>query len=46
MLKVQFGQPTLVLGGLLLLGYGDPIVPEAVLTTAIPTMQIVVVLAV
>ena len=38
-------QPALVLGGLLWLGYG-PTVPEAVLTTAIPTMPIVVVLAV
>src|SRR5271163_1432697 len=39
-------QPALVLGGLLWLGYGAPIVPEAVLTTAIPTMPIVIVLAV
>jgi hypothetical protein len=39
-------QPTLVLGGLLWLGYGAPIVPQAVLTTAIPTMPIVIVLAV
>ena len=39
-------QPALVLGGLLWLGYGGAIVPEAVLTTAIPTMPIVVVLAV
>jgi hypothetical protein len=39
-------QPALVLGGLLWLGYGAPIRAEAVLTTAIPTMPIVVVLAV
>jgi hypothetical protein len=39
-------QPALVLGGLLWLGYGAPIVPQAVLTTAIPTMPIVIVLAV
>jgi malonate transporter and related proteins len=39
-------QPALVLGGLLWLGYGAPIVPEAVLTVAIPTMPIVIVLAV
>jgi predicted permease len=39
-------QPALVLSGLLLLGYGAPIVSEAVLTTAIPAMPIVVVLAV
>jgi malonate transporter and related proteins len=39
-------QPALVLGGLILLGYGAPIVPKAVLTTAIPAMPIVVVLAV
>ena len=39
-------QPALVLGGLLWLGYGAPIVPEAVLTTAIPSMPIVIVLAV
>jgi hypothetical protein len=39
-------QPALVLGGLLLLGYGGTIVPEAVLTIAIPTMPIVIVLAV
>jgi malonate transporter and related proteins len=39
-------QPALVLVGLLSLGYGAPIVPEAVLTTAIPTMPIVIVLAV
>ena len=34
-------QPALVLVGLLSLGYGAPIVPEAVLTTAIPAMPIV-----
>src|SRR5277367_1186312 len=39
-------QPALVLTGLLWLGYGAPIVPEAVLTTAIPSMPIVIVLAV
>jgi malonate transporter and related proteins len=40
-------QPALVLVGLLSLGYGGtPIVPEAVLTTAIPVMPIVIVLAV
>jgi hypothetical protein len=39
-------QPALVLGGLLWLGYGSPVVREAVLTTAIPTMPIVIVLAV
>jgi malonate transporter len=39
-------QPALVLGGLLWLGYGAPIRAEAVLTTAIPTMPIVIVLAV
>src|SRR5277367_3888409 len=39
-------QPALVLVGLLSLGYGAPIVPEAVLTTAIPVMPIVIVLAV
>jgi malonate transporter and related proteins len=39
-------QPALVLVGLRSLGYGAPIVPEAVLTTAIPTMPIVIVLAV
>ena len=39
-------QPALVLGGLLWLGYGAPIIREAVLTTAIPTMPIVIVLAV
>lgn len=39
-------QPALVLSGLLSLGYGTPIVPEAVLTAAIPTMPLVIVLAV
>ncbi len=40
-------QPALVLGGLLWLGYGGgPVVARAVLTTAIPTMPIVIVLAV
>src|SRR5271169_4429522 len=39
-------QPALVLVGLLSFGYGAPIVPEAVLTTAIPVMPIVIVLAV
>jgi len=38
-------QPALVLVGLRSLGYGAPIVPEAVLTTAIPVMPIVIVLA-
>ena len=39
-------QPALVLGSLLWLGYGPPIRAEAVLTSAIPTMPIVIVLAV
>ena len=39
-------QPALVLSGLLSLGYGPPVVPEAVLTAAIPTMPLVIVLAV
>jgi hypothetical protein len=39
-------QPALVLGGLLWLGYGGAVVAKAVLTTAIPTMPIVIVLAV
>ena len=38
-------QPALVLGGLRLAGYGNPIVSEAVLTTAIPTMPIVIMFA-
>jgi hypothetical protein len=39
-------QPALVLGGLRWLGYSDPILSEAVLTTAIPAMPIVIMLAV
>jgi predicted permease len=39
-------QPTLVLGGLLWLGQANPIVNEAVLTTAIPAMPIVIMLAI
>jgi malonate transporter len=39
-------QPALVLGGFVWLGYGQPIRAEAVLTTAIPTMPIVIALAV
>ena len=38
-------QPALILGGLRWVGYGNPIVSEAVLTTAIPTMPIVIMLA-
>jgi malonate transporter and related proteins len=38
-------QPALVLGGLRCLGYGNPLVSEAVLTTAIPAMPIVIMLA-
>ena len=38
--------PALVLGGLRWLGYGNPIVSEAVLTTAIPAMPIVIMFAV
>jgi len=38
-------QPVLVLGGLRWLGYGSPVVSEAVLTTAIPTMPIVIMFA-
>jgi hypothetical protein len=38
-------QPALVLGGLRWIGYGNPIVSEAVLTTAIPTMPIVIMFA-
>jgi malonate transporter and related proteins len=38
-------QPALVLGGLRWLGYGNPIVSEAVLTTSIPAMPIVIMLA-
>ena len=42
----NIAQPALVLAGLLWLGYGAPIVPEAVLTTAIPVMPITITLAV
>jgi malonate transporter len=38
-------QPALVLGGLRWMGYGNPVVSEAVLTTAIPTMPIVLMFA-
>ena len=38
-------QPALVLGGLRWVGYGNPVVSEAVLTTAIPAMPIVLMLA-
>src|SRR6201988_4023753 len=38
-------QPALVLGGLRWAGYRNPIVSEAVLTTAIPTMPIVIMFA-
>ena len=38
-------EPALVLGGLRWIGYGNPIVSEAVLTTAIPTMPIVIMFA-
>jgi hypothetical protein len=38
-------QPALVLGGLRWLDYGIPIVSEATLTTAIPAMPIVIMLA-
>jgi hypothetical protein len=38
-------QPALVLGGLRWFGYGNPIISEAVLTAAIPTMPIVIMLA-
>jgi malonate transporter len=38
-------QPALVLGGLRWLGYGNPILSEAVLTMAIPVMPIVAMLA-
>jgi malonate transporter and related proteins len=38
-------QPALVLGGLRWFGYSDPILNEAVLTVAIPTMPIVTMLA-
>jgi malonate transporter and related proteins len=39
-------QPALVLGGLRWLDYGNPIVSKAVLTTAIPSMPMVILLAV
>jgi hypothetical protein len=39
-------EPALVLGGLRWIGYGNPIVSEAVLTTAIPAMPIVIMFAV
>jgi hypothetical protein len=39
-------QPALVLGGLRGLDYGNPLVSQAVLTTAIPSMPIVILLAV
>ena len=38
-------QPALVLGGLRWMGYGNPVVSEAVLATAIPAMPIVLMLA-
>jgi malonate transporter len=38
-------QPALVLGGLRWVGYREPVVSEAVLTTAIPTMPIVIMFA-
>jgi hypothetical protein len=41
----NIAQPALVLGGLRWLGYGNPTVSGAVLTTAIPAMPIVVMLA-
>jgi malonate transporter and related proteins len=39
------GQPALVLGGLRWLGYGNPILREAVLTTAIPVMPTLIMFA-
>jgi malonate transporter len=39
-------QPALVLGGLRWLDYGNPIVSQAVLTAAIPSMPMVILLAV
>jgi predicted permease len=39
-------QPALVLGGLRWLDYGNPIVSKAVLTTAIPSMPMVIMLAI
>jgi malonate transporter and related proteins len=38
-------EPALVLGGLRCIGYGNPVVNETVLTTAIPVMPIVLMLA-
>jgi hypothetical protein len=38
-------QPALVLGGLRWIGYGNPVISEAVLTIAIPTMPIVIMFA-
>jgi malonate transporter len=38
-------QPALVLGGLRWIGYGTPIISEAVLTTAIPAMPMVIMFA-
>lgn len=38
-------QPALVLGGLRWIGYRNPIVSQAVLATAIPTMPIVIMFA-
>jgi predicted permease len=38
-------QPALVLGGLRWMGYGNPVVSEAVLTTAIPAVPIVIMFA-
>jgi len=45
-LSKNIAQPSLVLGALLWLGYRAPVVPEAVLTTAIPVMPIAITLAV
>jgi malonate transporter len=39
-------QPALVMGGLRWMGYGNPVVSEAVLTTAIPAMPIVIMFAI
>ncbi|HZW80615.1 MAG TPA: AEC family transporter [Candidatus Deferrimicrobiaceae bacterium] len=41
----NIAQPALVLGGFRWLGYGNPIVSQAVLTTAIPAMPIVIMFA-
>jgi predicted permease len=38
-------QPAMVFGGLRWLGYGNPVVSEAVLTSAVPAMPIVIMLA-